>query len=112
MRGHTSRTRQSWPGIACVGLLLGMLGVAIPTHAANFLCAVGDVGCLIDSVTQANGNGEPNTITLEAGTYTLTAVNNDPTGARNGLPVITGNMTIQGAGMDATILEAQPPALL
>jgi predicted outer membrane repeat protein len=70
---------------------------------------VGDVACLIDAITEANKNGEMNTITLEAGTYTLTAVNNTTNGP-NGLPVITSTLTITGAGADATIIERQASA--
>src|SRR5262249_17585068 len=76
---HRVERRLSWwRGIARAGVLLGMLSVAIPSPAADFSCATGDVACLIAAITQANANGEANTITLEAGTYTLTAINNDP----------------------------------
>jgi hypothetical protein len=61
-----------------------------PAHVGEFTCAAGDVACLIDAINQANANREANTITLEAGTYTLTAV---------GLPSVTGVVTIQGAGL-------------
>src|SRR6266581_2806027 len=76
-----------WFGIACVGLLVSL---APPSQAADFACASGDVACLIDAITTANANGEANTITLEAGTYTLTAVDNITEGSpneRNGLPI-------------------------
>jgi hypothetical protein len=75
-----------------------------PAHGVEFTCAAGDVACLIDAINQANANGEANTITLEAGTYTLTAVDNTTDGP-NGLPSVTGTVTIQGAGGDITILE-------
>jgi hypothetical protein len=45
-----------------------------------------------------------NTITLEAGTYTLTAVDN-MTNGNNGLPSVTSVLTIQGAGADTTVIE-------
>ena len=41
--------------------------------------------CLIAAINEANANGEANTIRLEAGTYTLTAVDNRTDGP-NGLP--------------------------
>src|SRR5262249_52937035 len=78
--------------------------LAPPSQAADFACAAGDVACLIDAINQANANGEANTITLEAGTYTLTAVDNDTDGF-NGLPSVTSTLTVQGAGADATIIE-------
>jgi hypothetical protein len=96
-----------WRGIVWAGVLFGMLGLAIPGQSADFSCAAGDVDCLIDAITQANSNGESNTITMEAGTYLLTEVNNSSQG-NNGLPVITGNMTIQGAGMERTIISTGP----
>lgn len=76
------------------------------SQAADFACAAGDVACLIVAINTANANGEANTITLEAGTYTLTAVDNTTDGP-NGLPSVTGMVTIQGAGADATSLERE-----
>jgi hypothetical protein len=98
-----------WQVRLVVSLLLvlsGLLGVPrhSPAHVGEFTCAAGDVACLIDAINQANANGEANTITLEAGTYTLTAVDNMIDG-RNGLPSITSTLTLQGAGADTTILE-------
>jgi hypothetical protein len=93
--------------------LSGILGLPrhSPAHVVEFMCAAGDVACLIEAITQANANGEANTITLDAGIYTLTAVNDDTDGP-NGLPSVTGVLTIQGAGADATIQErdANAPA--
>jgi hypothetical protein len=110
--GYVMRSRmgqrplQSWRGIFSAAVLAGALGVSLPSEAADFLCAAGDVACLIDAITQANGSGESNTITLEAGTYVLTAVNNiDPGQGANGLPVVTSTTTIQGAGMEKTIIS-------
>jgi hypothetical protein len=68
-------------------------------------CASGDVACLIDAIHQANGNGEANTLTLEAGTYTLT------TAGANGLPSVTGTITMTGADAETTILERAVTAL-
>src|SRR5467141_880978 len=98
-----------WRGIACGAVLLGLVSLAHSGQAADFACAGGDVACLIDAINMANANGEENTITLEAGTYTLTAVDNTTTGP-NGLPSVTGIVTIQGAGADATILERDASA--
>jgi len=91
--------------------LIGILGLWQLSQAAEFTCAGGDVDCLIDAMYEANANGEENTVTLQAGTYTLTAVDNDTDGP-NGLPSVTGNLTITGAGADTTILERAADAPL
>jgi hypothetical protein len=105
-----ARRRRWWRSIACgVGLLVGLLSLARTSQAADFACPAGDVACLIAAINTANANGEANTITLEAGTYTLTAVDNDTDGP-NGLPSVTGVVTIKGAGADATILERDASA--
>src|SRR5262245_59552861 len=77
--------------------VIGILGLWKLSQAAEFTCAGGDVACLIDAMNDANANGEENTITLATGAYTLTAVDNDTDGP-NGLPSVTGRMTIRGAG--------------
>jgi hypothetical protein len=107
LQQHTrtvERQLRWWRGIACGVLLLSLVSLAPPSQAADFACAAGDVACLIDAINQANANGEANTITLEAGTYTLTAVDNDTEGP-NGLPSIIGTLTLSGAGADITIIE-------
>jgi len=94
--------------LAVFGLALARpaVGLAKPFH-----CSAGDVQCLIDAINTANANGATNTIRLEAGTYTLTAVDNGITvvdGIRidpNGLPVITSRLTIIGQGAERTIIE-------
>jgi hypothetical protein len=114
MEAHTrtvARRLRWWRGITCCVVLLGLLSLAPPSaQAATFLCAAGDVTCLIDRINEANANGQANTIILEAGTYTLPGVNNTTDG-NNGLPSITSTLTIQGQGpgqgIDATILEGQ-----
>src|SRR5712691_6319990 len=78
---HTRMVAQRlpwWRGIVCGVLLMSLMSLAPPSQAADFVCVAGDVVCLIDAINQADANGEANTITLEAGTYTLTAVDNDP----------------------------------
>jgi hypothetical protein len=55
----------------------------------------------------SNANHERNVIQLEAGTYSLTTVDNvgpTPFGG-NAFPVIVGDVTIQGRGADATVIE-------
>ena len=74
-----------------------------------FQCPVADVTCLIAAINQANANGRDNTIVLAAGAYTLAAVDNDTDGA-NGLPSVTGTLTIRGAGADMTSISRETTA--
>ncbi len=78
-------------------------------YGAEFFCSSGDVDCLIAAINQSNQNGEPNTINLELGTYTLTAADNDTDGA-NGLPSITGTITIQGPKGSGSTIDRDPGA--
>jgi hypothetical protein len=83
-----------------------LLALAAPhlAQATTFHCGTGDVPCLIAAIHDANASGSPtNTIHLEAGTYTLTAVDNTTDGP-NGLPSVTGALTMQGAGAETTII--------
>jgi hypothetical protein len=89
--------------------LLALVSLAHPGHAADFACAAGDVACLITAINTANANGEANTLTLEAGIYTLTTVDNTTDGP-NGLPLVTSTLTIQGAGAEVTSIERAPSA--
>jgi hypothetical protein len=73
-------------------------------HAADFSCAPGEVACLIGAINAAKVNGAANTITLAAGLYTLTAVDNNTDGP-TGLPSVTGPLTLRGAGAASTIIE-------
>ena len=102
-----ARRRRWWRSIACgVGLLVGLLSLARTSQAADFACPAGDVACLIAAINTANANGEANTIRLKAGTYTLTAVDNDTDGP-NGLPSVTSTLTLQGTGADATSIARE-----
>ena len=68
--------------------------------------AAAGASLLPGAINEANANGEKNTIRLEAGTYTLTAVDNGTNGLPvNGLPVITSTLTITGRGAETTIIE-------
>jgi hypothetical protein len=61
---------------------------------------------LIAAIAEANTNGKnTNMILLEAGIYTLTAIDNITEGA-NGLPLITSTLTIQGKGQSTVIERA------
>ena len=98
-------------GALLVALCSSIMALWHSAQAAEFACAAGDVACLIAAINAANANGEANTITLAAGTYTLTAVKNS-TDQPNGLPVISSTLTIMGVGADTTIIEraADAPA--
>src|SRR5262245_44839994 len=101
--------RRGWPSLGgrrlpVMVVLLGALGLVRPSHAAEFSCAPGDVACLISAIHAANATGTANTMTLASGLYTLTAVDNNTDGP-NGLPSVTGSLTLRGAGADMTILE-------
>jgi hypothetical protein len=75
------------------------------TQAKTFHCRAADTPCLIASMIEANTNGQKeNDIRLDAGTYTLTAVNNTTDGP-NGLPSVTSTLTITGEGAEATMIE-------
>jgi hypothetical protein len=106
--GRVEQWSRWWRGIAQAGVLVGILSVAVLSQAADFACASGDVACLIDAINTANANGDANTITLDVGTYTLTAVDNISEGSpaeRNGLPSITSTLTLRGADPATTIIE-------
>src|SRR5215212_7475451 len=65
------------------------------TRAADFNIPNGDIAALKSAIVIANGNGQTNNINLASGgSYVLTSVDN----AANGLPVISGNLTINGNG--------------
>ena len=94
-------------GMLAIGLMLFGTGSA---PAVDFNCPGGDVICLIDAINDANGTVAADTIILAAGTFNLTAVDNNTDG-HNGLPSITTDITIQGAGaLTTTILRAPPSA--
>ncbi len=79
--------------------------LASPRSAYSVPCNANNVVSLINTIIAANiGNCDNDTINLAAGTYTLTAVNNNTDGP-NGLPSITSNITINCAGASTTIIE-------
>ena len=89
-----------------VGALAVATALARPGAAAVVECASGDVACLIAAVNAANASAGADTIQLQPGVYVLTAPDNDTDGA-NGLPSITGPLTIIGAGPGNTIIERE-----
>src|SRR5262249_36414732 len=92
--------RMSRPWRFCVPLLIALAAFAAPAGAAVFNIAAGDVPGLIAAVNAANTTAEPDTINLAAGTYTLITPQADQTG----LPEITTDIQIVGAGSGTTVL--------
>jgi hypothetical protein len=92
--------------VACIAFVLA---VPHPVYARVFNIPSGDVTNLINAINKANANGRDNTINLSAGTYTLTSADNGNEFGFNGLPSITGNITIRGAGADTTIIDTIEP---
>src|SRR5262245_46805656 len=115
LQQHTRMVEQRPPCVPwsmrllVAALVVSALASARLAQAADFACAAGDVACLINAINQANANGEANTITLEAGTYPLTAVDNLTDGP-NGLPSVTSTLTITGADAETTSIERSASA--
>jgi hypothetical protein len=93
-------------GIVTLAFLI-TVGITDVVHARVFHCSAGDVFCLIASIRSANERPGVDTIVLDAGTYTLTTLDNLDDGG-NGLPSITSRLTIEGAGPTETIIERHP----
>ena len=73
---------------------------ACPTFP--YTVAAGSTPDLIFAIDCANGIGGAQTINLPHSTYTLIAINNDIPYDNTGLPVINGNLTINGGGATIT----------
>src|SRR5881296_3605677 len=87
--------RLPWRRPALRSIAFGAFGLALATppwvQAKTLHCGAGDVPCLIAAITEANTNGhKKNTILLDAGIYSLPAVDNNTDGP-NGLPSITSD---------------------
>ena len=103
-----SKRRMHWSICLLVAALVVYALAPHPVQAKTFHCGAGNVRCLIAAINEANANGQKkNTILLEAGTYRLTSIDNTGPGFgnNNGLPVITGAMTINGESAETTIIE-------
>jgi hypothetical protein len=88
---------------------LYVLFIPKAVYAAVFNVPSGNVPALVESIKIANTTAEDDTIFLEAGTYTLTGVDNTTDGA-NGLPSIISNIEIIGDGPGVTIIERDSTA--
>jgi uncharacterized repeat protein (TIGR01451 family)/CSLREA domain-containing protein len=86
-------TAEEFPSVNNGNCTLREAIAAANTNAAVDGCAAGSVA-------------GPDTIIVPAGTYTLTLVDNNSGGqGNNGLPAITSNIILQGAGAATTIIE-------
>jgi 6-phosphogluconolactonase (cycloisomerase 2 family) len=84
---------------------LALLALTQSLYAADWTC--GDVDCLRNAIKEANGNGEANTLRLEAGHYILMMAHPTAEGEESGLSV-TGTIHITGADPEhpeQTVLE-------
>jgi|RhiMetdeSRZDD1v2_1073273.scaffolds.fasta_scaffold56912_5 hypothetical protein len=86
------------------GLSLWLCAPLTTAWGATVPCGPGDTACLVNAITAANTSGQDTTITLATGTYLLQA----PASPFTGLPVITGTITITGAGAALTTLARDP----
>ena len=83
-------------------LVLGAIGTVGGAHSASAATLSCDTPSLISAITTANGTPGGSTLVLPTGcVYTLESANNATEGG-TGLPVITGNVTIQGSGSTIT----------
>jgi predicted outer membrane repeat protein len=80
------------------------LSYPYPAWSEVFNVSGGDVNGLWDAINTANANDEPDTINLEAGTYSV--VDHTPGNALH-FSEITSQITILGAGHASTIIERQ-----
>ena len=83
----------------------------VDANPGNGVCAVAGGGCTLRAaIMEANGlGGGPHSITVPAGTYTLTIAGNESAGTAGDLDVISGvTVSIVGAGADRTIIQAGP----
>jgi hypothetical protein len=83
-------------------LALGAVGSVGGEQSASAATVSCDTPSLISAIAAANGTPGGSTLVLATGcVYTLESANNTTDGG-TGLPVITGNVTIQGAGATIT----------
>jgi uncharacterized repeat protein (TIGR01451 family) len=107
--GTNLRLRRDFTGSSTADL-----GWSVIEFDANALCPGGTVTTTTDSITTgtlracviwANGNPGADTITVPAGTYTLTLGNSGEDDAAEGDLDITETLTIIGAGARTTIID-------
>ena len=77
-------------------VLVALLGGPARLYGAVFNCASGRTDCLAAAINAANENGTANTINLAAGPFQLSSFPPHDADGHNGLPSITGVLTING----------------
>lgn len=111
----TPRVRRAGPAtIAALLVALGLTGLSTVAHAATFTVTKtadgNDGSCnadcsLRDAVVAANATPGLDTITVPAGTFTLTISGAGEDAAATGDLDVTDHLTIQGAGANATVIS-------
>jgi CSLREA domain-containing protein len=95
------------PAHAAVSFTVDSTTDAVDTAPGNGVCATaGSVCTLRAAIQEANALAGDDTITVPAGTYTLTILGRDEYAAATGDLNITSNITINGAGAGSTIIQA------
>src|SRR5579875_1547295 len=88
----------SWRVLAVAALVAGglsTLGIVVASAATTVACSVSSLASAVATATSGPG---PNSITLTSScTYTFSTPNNSTAGG-NALPVITGNVIVNGSG--------------
>lgn len=93
--------------LALVTLSAGVLGLSLHiAEGAEFNVPAGDTDALIAAIESANATPGADVINLGAGTYSLTNDHNQITGP-TGLPSVTSDVTIDGAGKSFTTITRQ-----
>lgn len=93
-------------GVAAVSAV-GLAGTHPSAHAAGFAVtttADGGAGSLRDAIDQANANPGPDTITVPAGTYTITLAGDDSANATGDFDILD-DVTIIGDSAATTIID-------
>jgi hypothetical protein len=98
----TSRTRilRTWRLLAILALVLALSPAVVGRADSHTVIHAGTVTELIAAINTANSTGQEIHLAPN-GNYVLTAVHNTIDGL-NGLPIITGNVIIQGDGATIT----------
>ena len=93
--------------LQAVDFTVNSLADMVDALPGNELCSAGGKICTLRAAIQeTNALATDDTITLPAGHYTLTISGTDEDAAATGDLDITGNLVIQGAGADQTIVDA------
>jgi hypothetical protein len=107
-----SLTSRRLTRVCLAGVLVSLIGFTLTdnvAHATSYAVTTttdGGPGSLRDAISQANVNPGPDTVTVPAGTYTLTIAGANEDSNATGDLDINGALTIVGAGAGSTIIDA------